>query len=97
MKYIRTHCEILEVKNEMVFVDKGWLSIKDLKHYIVAEADTIEELIDGISSIPSTVEGDLSEIKGEIAKAHDKKQEELNTEAYNTVKNTPGVTSVNGG
>ena len=57
----------------------------------------IEELIDGISSIPSTVEGDLSEIKGEIAKAHDKKQEELNTEAYNTVKNTPGVTSVNGG
>lgn len=57
----------------------------------------IEDLIEGMGTLPSTVEGDLSDIKAEIAKAHDKKQEELNNEAYNAVKNTSGVTSVNGG
>lgn len=57
----------------------------------------IEDLIEGIKTLPSTVEGDLSEIKTAIAKAHDDMQEDLNSEAYNAVKNTSGVTSVNGG
>ena len=57
----------------------------------------IEDLVGSIQTLPSAVEGDLSEVRAEVAKAHDAKQEELNNEAYSAVKNTSGVISVNGG
>ena len=57
---------------------------------------SIEEVCSALTSIPGSIKDSISSMYDAAVSAHDQIQEQANQDAYNTIKNTTGVTTVQG-
>ena len=57
---------------------------------------SIEEVFSALTSIPGSIKDSISSMYDAAVSAHDQIQEQANQDAYNTIKNTTGVTTVQG-
>lgn len=57
---------------------------------------SIEEVCSALSKIPASIKDSISSMYDASVSAHDQLQERANQDAYNTMANTTGVTTVQG-